>query len=168
MSTSDTAERTELRRTPKPHWVWAIALGSAVGWGAFILPTDWLGTAGPLGSVIGIAIGAALMCLIAVSYGMLIRTFPVSGGEYAYTYTAFGRVNAYICGWMLAQPHRVSSCPTQAGPCARPNDPAPCRPRVPPSPGALPRPPRYPPAGRTDCRQTSLPGAPPTTPSAGL
>ncbi|WP_324252618.1 APC family permease [Parenemella sanctibonifatiensis] len=39
---------------------------------------------------------------IAVSYGMLIRTFPVSGGEYAYAYTAFGRINAYICGWMLA------------------------------------------------------------------
>lgn len=41
------------------------------------------------------------MCLIAVSYGLLIRTFPVSGGEYAYTFTAFGRIHAFICGWFL-------------------------------------------------------------------
>lgn len=93
--------RTELKRTLKPQWVAAIALGSAIGWGAFVLPTDWLATAGPLGTIIGLLVGGALMCLIAVSYGFLIRTFPVSGGEYAYTYTEFGRLNAYICGWFL-------------------------------------------------------------------
>ncbi|WP_260115171.1 APC family permease [Ornithinimicrobium sp. INDO-MA30-4] len=76
-------------------------LGSAVGWGAFVLPTDWLATAGPMGTILGLLIGAALMCLIAVSYGLLIRTFPVSGGEYAYTFTAFGRIHAFICGWFL-------------------------------------------------------------------
>lgn len=36
-----------MAKTLKPHWVFAIALGSAVGWGAFILPTDWLSTGGP-------------------------------------------------------------------------------------------------------------------------
>ncbi|HLS45009.1 MAG TPA: APC family permease [Ornithinicoccus sp.] len=96
-----TTARTQLARSLKPQWVWAIALGSAIGWGAFVLPTDWMSTAGPLGTVIGLLVGGALMCLIAVSYGFLIRTFPVSGGEYAYTYTAFGRLNAYICGWFL-------------------------------------------------------------------
>lgn len=101
VSTQSAPERTTLQRTLKPQWVWAIALGSAIGWGAFVLPTDWLATAGPLGTVIGLLIGGALMCLIAVSYGFLIRTFPVSGGEYAYAYTAFGRLNAYICGWFL-------------------------------------------------------------------
>ncbi|CAN5863933.1 hypothetical protein BH24ACT8_BH24ACT8_09870 [soil metagenome] len=33
-------ERSQLTRSLKPQWVWAIALGSAVGWGAFVLPTD--------------------------------------------------------------------------------------------------------------------------------
>ena len=46
-------QRAQLSRTLKPHWVWAIALGSAVGWGAFVLPVDWLGTAGPLGAILG-------------------------------------------------------------------------------------------------------------------
>ena len=94
-------QRDSLDSTLKPHWVWAIALGSAIGWGAFVLPTDWLATAGPLGTAIGLTIGAALMCLIAVSYGILIRTFPVSGGEFAYAFNAFGRNHAFACGWFL-------------------------------------------------------------------
>jgi amino acid transporter len=94
-------ERARLDRTLKPSWVWAIALGSAVGWGAFILPTDWMATAGPLGAVIGFLIGGALMIVIAVSYGLLIRSFPVSGGEFAYTLAGFGRRHAFLCSWFL-------------------------------------------------------------------
>jgi amino acid transporter len=94
-------ERTQLSKTLKPSWVWAIALGSAVGWGAFVLPTDWLGTAGPLGAVLGFVIGGALMVVIAVSYGLLIRSFPVSGGEFAYALAGFGRRHAFLCSWFL-------------------------------------------------------------------
>lgn len=97
--TPETPER--LGKTLKPHWVWAIALGSAVGWGAFILPTDWLAMAGPGGAIAGFTIGAAMMMLIAVSYGLLIRSFPVSGGELAYALVGFGRTHAFVCGWFL-------------------------------------------------------------------
>lgn len=94
-------QRAELSKTLKPSWVWAIALGSAVGWGAFVLPTDWIATAGPLGAILGFLIGGLLMILIAVSYGFLIRTFPVSGGEFAYAHAGFGRRHAFLCGWFL-------------------------------------------------------------------
>jgi amino acid transporter len=94
-------ERAQLDKTLKPSWVWAIALGSAVGWGAFILPTDWIGTAGPLGAVLGFLAGGALMIVIAVSYGFLIRSFPVSGGEFAYALAGFGRRHAFLCSWFL-------------------------------------------------------------------
>ncbi|MGO2860840.1 MAG: APC family permease [Brevibacterium sp.] len=90
-----------MAKTLKPHWVFAIALGSAVGWGAFILPTDWLATGGPLGALSGFAIGAGLMIIIAISYGFLIRTFPVSGGELAYALIAYGRIHAFFAGWFL-------------------------------------------------------------------
>ena len=90
-----------LQRTLKPHWVWAVALGSAVGWGAFILPTDWMAMAGPGGAIAGFGIGGLLMVLIAVSYGTLIRSFPVSGGELAYALVGFGRTHAFFCGWFL-------------------------------------------------------------------
>jgi len=90
-----------MAKTLKPRWVFAIALGSAVGWGAFILPTDWLATGGPLGTLVGFAIGAGLMLVIAVSYGFLIRTFPVSGGELTYALIGYGRVHAFFAGWFL-------------------------------------------------------------------
>lgn len=93
--------RTTLKRTLKPHWVWAVALGSSIGWGAFVQPVNWMSTSGPIGAVIGFSIGALLMMIIAVSYGFLIRTFPVSGGEFAYTYYSLGRTHAFISGWFL-------------------------------------------------------------------
>src|SRR5690625_4016606 len=57
--------------------------------------------AGPLGVIIGFFIGAALMMLIAVSYGFLIKSFPVSGGEFAYAFISLGRKHAFISGWFL-------------------------------------------------------------------
>lgn len=93
--------RPQLSKTLKPHWVWAIALGSAVGWGSMVLPADWLATAGPMGAALGFAIGGLLMIVIAVSYGFMIENFPVSGGEFAYAYLGFGRDQAFVCGWFL-------------------------------------------------------------------
>src|SRR5699024_6343270 len=94
-------KRTKLNKTMKPHWIWAIALGSAIGWGAFVQPFSWMKTAGPMGVIIGFSIGALLMMLIAESYGFLIRGFPVSGGEFAYAYISLGRTHAFISGWFL-------------------------------------------------------------------
>lgn len=94
-------KRTVLKKTLKPHWVWAIALGSSVGWGAFVQPVNWMSTGGPLGVMIGFSIGALLMMLIAVSYGFLIKSFPVSGGEFAYAYISLGRTHAFISAWFL-------------------------------------------------------------------
>lgn len=69
--------------------------------GAFVQPATWMSTAGPLGVIIGFGIGGLLMMLIAVSYGFLIKSFPVSGGAFAYTYVSLGRTHAFICGWFL-------------------------------------------------------------------
>lgn len=94
-------KREKLEKTLKPHWVWAIALGASIGWGAFVQPINWMEEAGPLGVIIGFFIGAALMMLIAVSYGFLIKSFPVSGGEFAYAFISLGRTHAFISGWFL-------------------------------------------------------------------
>ncbi|GAB4073166.1 APC family permease [Barrientosiimonas marina] len=94
-------KRTTLKQSLKPHWVWAIALGSSIGWGVFVQPTNWMDTAGPMGVIIGLSIGALLMMLIAVSYGFMVKSFPVSGGEFAYSYISLGRTHAFISGWFL-------------------------------------------------------------------
>ena len=55
------SERVRLSRTLKPANVWAIALGTIIGWGCFILPGGWLHGSGPLGAALGLILGAAMM-----------------------------------------------------------------------------------------------------------
>lgn len=102
MDTGPENARRKLNRTLKPSWVFAIALGSSVGWGAFILPGDWIRESGPLGAVLGLGIGAVIMMIIASSYGVMIKKFPVSGGGFTYAFVAAGKVWAFICGWFLS------------------------------------------------------------------
>lgn len=95
-------ERVRLEKAFKPANIWAIALGTIIGFGCFILPGDWLGQAGPLGAAIGLALGGCIMLFIGKSYGFMVKTFPVAGGEFAYSYKGFGRNHAFVCGWLLS------------------------------------------------------------------
>ncbi|MDE2660017.1 MAG: APC family permease [Acidobacteriota bacterium] len=94
--------RPRLRPVLAPLQVGSLALGCVIGFGCFILAGDFLETAGPLGAALGIALGGLAMVVIARSYGLMVRTFPVAGAEFAYAYRAAGRHHAVICGWFLA------------------------------------------------------------------
>ena len=93
-------QQGQLKRAMRPIDVWGLALGAIIGWGCFVLPGNaFLPKAGPLGTAVGMAIGASLILVIALSYGYLIRKFPLSGGEFIYTKKTMGKTNAFICGW---------------------------------------------------------------------
>ncbi|MFK3993411.1 APC family permease [Staphylococcus capitis] len=94
-------DRGDLKQNLSEKFVWAIAYGSCIGWGAFILPGDWIKQSGPIASSIGIVIGALLMILIAVSYGALVEKFPVSGGAFAFSFLSFGRYVSFFSSWFL-------------------------------------------------------------------
>ncbi len=94
-------ERITLEKTFKPHWVWAIAFGSAIGWGSFVLPVEWMRMAGPMGVIIGLWIGALILSLVGLSAGFLVKAYPITGGAFTYAYLAFGRRHAFMCGWFL-------------------------------------------------------------------
>lgn len=94
-------ERVVLEKSIKPAGVLALAIGSIIGWGCFILPGSMMDKAGPVGAIIGLVLGALIMLIIAKSYGYMIQKVPVSGGEFAYAYNGFGRNHAYLCGWFL-------------------------------------------------------------------
>ncbi|MFD1707432.1 APC family permease [Siminovitchia sediminis] len=94
-------KKEKLTREMKPQWIWAIAFGSSIGWACYVLPGDWLNAVGPLGVILGFAVGTILMMIISTSYGSLMTRFPVSGGEFSYAYWAFGRNHAFFCGWLL-------------------------------------------------------------------
>jgi len=88
------------KKAMRPIDVWGLALGAIIGWGCFVLPGNaFLPKAGPLGTAAGMIIGALLIVVISLSYGYLIRKFPVSGGEFIYTKEAIGKRNAFVCGW---------------------------------------------------------------------
>ena len=85
-----------------PVAVWALAFGSAVGWGAFVMPgTTFLPIAGPWGSVIGLLIGAVIMLIIGLSYRFLMERYPDAGGSYIFAAKVLGSDHGFLCAWML-------------------------------------------------------------------
>lgn len=100
---AESHERVELEKSLNPANIWAVALGSIIGWGAFIQSPNWMMKAGgPLPLTLGFLLGGALMLIVGFSYAYMIAKFPVAGGEFAYAYVGFGPVASYVCGWMLS------------------------------------------------------------------
>lgn len=91
-----------LRAYLSPLGVWALGFGCSVGWGAFVMPgTTFLPIAGPLGTVIGLILGAAVMFLIGRNYHFLMHREPDAGGAFTYTKRAFGHDHGFLCAWFL-------------------------------------------------------------------
>jgi len=91
-----------LQRKLSPLNVWALALGSIIGWGAFVMPANtFLPNAGPVGTIIAMGAGALIMVIIAFNYSYMINRFPVAGGEFTFTNVSFGRTCGFICAWFL-------------------------------------------------------------------
>ncbi len=80
----------------------SVAFGAIIGWGCFVLPGNtFLPSAGPLGTTIGIALGAFLVLIISQSYGYLIQKMPGSGGEFTYVKSVFGKTHGFVAAWFL-------------------------------------------------------------------
>jgi len=91
-----------LTRYLSPVQAWALSFGCAVGWGSFVMPgTTFLPVAGPLGTVIGLVIGAFIMAVVGRNYHYLMQNYPEAGGAYGYVRHVCGSDHGYICGWFL-------------------------------------------------------------------
>lgn len=96
-------KRTKLKKSMGPGSIWAVAVGSIIGWGCFIQGGVWTERAGgPLPLLLGFLAGGLLMIVVGYSYSYMIAKFPVAGGEFAYAYKGYGRTASYVCGWMLS------------------------------------------------------------------
>ena len=81
---------------------WALALGTSVGWGSLVITANtYLSQAGPLGSVLGLMIGAVIMIVISRCYHYLMNCFPDCGGAYSYARDAFGYDQGFLVAWFL-------------------------------------------------------------------
>ena len=82
--------------------VLALSFGYAVGWGSFVMPgRAFLPSAGPLGTLLGIAVGAIAMCLFALNYHRMVLREPGPGGAFRFARKVFGDDHGYIVAWFL-------------------------------------------------------------------
>ena len=96
-------ESVKNNRYISPLGAWALSLGSAVGWGAFVMPgTTFIPIAGPFGTAVGMAIGTLAMLIIAVNYQFLMTRFPEDGGTYSFVKKLFGHDHAFLTVWFLS------------------------------------------------------------------
>ena len=91
-----------LKKYLSPLEVWALAFGCSVGWGAFVMPgTNFLPTAGPLGTAIGLFLGTVVMLIIAANYHFMMNKIPEVGGIYSYAKKVFGYDHGFLSSWFL-------------------------------------------------------------------
>ena len=82
--------------------VWAFSIGTAIGWGSFVVTTNtYLKTAGVAGSIIALLIGAAIMLVISRNYHFLMNRFANMGGIFTFTSETLGADFGFTSTWFL-------------------------------------------------------------------
>jgi basic amino acid/polyamine antiporter, APA family len=104
---------TTLARKLRTVDYFTLAFGTMVGVGWLVVMDDWLGRGGPLGAMLGFAIGGTALLPVAYVYGRLVEVIPDAGSEIAYTDRAFGRLAGFAAGWMMILAYWIV-CPWEA------------------------------------------------------
>ncbi|MCB0489538.1 MAG: APC family permease [Cyclobacteriaceae bacterium] len=99
---SGSSERASLKKDISKIGFFCLAFGAMIGVGWVTAMGPWLRTAGPIGSAIAFGIGGVLMLFIGFCYAEVTAMLPVSGGEVAYAYKAYGSSKSFLVGWFLA------------------------------------------------------------------
>jgi amino acid transporter len=104
---------TTLARKLRLADYFALAFGTMVGVGWLVLMDDWLGRGGPLGAMLGFALGGILLLPVGYVYGQWVQRLPDAAGEAAYTAQVFPPIVSYITGWMMLLAYFIV-CPWEA------------------------------------------------------
>jgi basic amino acid/polyamine antiporter, APA family len=104
---------TQLARQLRVADYFSLGWGTMVGVGWLVVMDDWLLRGGPLGGILGFAIGAILLLPIGHVYGKLVTAMPEAGGEVAYTAKVFPRPVSFFTGWMMMLAYFIV-CPWEA------------------------------------------------------
>ncbi len=94
--------RPELKRAIGGLGFFSLAFGSMIGVGWITALGGWFEQAGPVGAIVAFAAGGTLMLIIGLCYAEVTPMMPVTGGEVAYAFKAYGTSKAFVIGWFLA------------------------------------------------------------------
>ena len=104
---------TQLARKLTLWNYFALGLGTMIGTGWIVLMDDWLARGGPLGAMLGFAIGGAVLLPVGYIYGQWVARLPDASGEAAYTAQVFPPFVSYFTGWMMLLAYFIV-CPWEA------------------------------------------------------
>ena len=95
-------KRKRLMRNLSPIGACAFALGTSVGWGSLVVTANtYLAQAGPVGSVIGLVLGAIIMLVGCRNYAFMMNGYPEAGGAYSFCRESFGYDHGFLAAWFL-------------------------------------------------------------------
>lgn len=105
----------ELRRALGPWAAIAVVIGTAIGSGIFLVPTQMIRAVGSPSLVFAVWIfGGVLSLFGALSYAELSAAMPAAGGEYVYLNNAYGPFFGFIYGWTQTWVAKAASIATLA------------------------------------------------------
>ncbi len=104
---------TQLARQLRITDYFSLGWGTMVGVGWLVVMDDWLLRGGPLGGILGFAIGGLLLLPIGYVYGKLVMAMPDAAGEVAYTAKVFPPRVSFFTGWMMMLAYFIV-CPWEA------------------------------------------------------
>ena len=102
--------RTQLDRVIPFRGYLAIGFGVVIGVGWVVYAGQWVMGGGTLGAILAFIIGGAILIPIGKCYAELTAAFPVTGGEVAFSYKAFGPTASFLTAWALSM-HYVAVTP---------------------------------------------------------
>lgn len=89
-----------LRRALGPWAAIAVVIGTSIGSGIFLVPTDMIKAVGSPAMVFAVWIFGGILTLFgALTYAELSAALPDAGGEYVYLKAAYGQFFGFIYGW---------------------------------------------------------------------
>src|SRR5437016_12751034 len=103
----------QLARALRVTDYFTLGWGTMVGVGWLVVMDDWLSRGGPLGAILGFAVGGVLLLPIGYVYGQLVMSMPDAAGEIAYTAKVFPPAISFATGWMMVLSYFIV-CPWEA------------------------------------------------------
>ena len=104
---------TRLARKLRVADYFSLGWGTMVGVGWLVVMDDWLLRGGPLGGILGFAIGGILLLPVGYVYSKLVAAMPDAASEVAYTASVFPRAVSFFTGWMMMLAYFIV-CPWEA------------------------------------------------------
>ena len=85
-----------------PLGVWAISIGTGIGWGSFIITCNtYLQKSGILGTAFGLLIGMGIILVITRNLQYMIQSSPDAGGIYTFERRAGGKDLGFLALWFV-------------------------------------------------------------------